>query len=77
VIAAVEQNFSGENSNSYQKVTCVAIGSPGFVMENFHKYLKETVEKKSSEFLKDFCSKVITAHCSSGFKHSLGELLSS
>jgi len=46
-------------------------------MENFSKYLKEIVEKKSNDFLRDFYSKTITAHCSSGFKHSLGELLSS
>ena len=77
IITAIEHNFSGENSNSYSKVTCVVVGSPGFVMENFYKYLKEAVEKKSSDFLKDFCSKTITAHCSSGFKHSLSELLSS
>ena len=77
MIAAIEQHFSGENSNSYSKVTCVVIGSPGFVMDNFYKYLKEAAEKKGSDFLKDFCSKVVTAHCSSGFKHSLSELLSS
>lgn len=58
-------------------MTCVVVGSPGFVMENFYNYLKEIVEKKSNDFLKDFFSKVITTHCSSGFKHSLGELLSS
>lgn len=51
------------------------VGSPGFTAENFYKYLKEVQEKANSLFLKDVFSKMIIAHCSSGFKHSLKEIL--
>lgn len=43
VIKLIEQNFSGENIAAYQKVNCVVVGSPGFVMENFYNHLKEIV----------------------------------
>ena len=61
----------------FAKVKCAVIGSPGFVRENFYNYLKEIVDKKQSSFIKDFLSITITEHCSSGFKHSLEELLKS
>lgn len=78
IIEAIIANFSGENSAVYGKVNCVVVGSPGFVCENFVAHLKDVLQKKSTDiFLKDFISKVITAHCSSGFQHSLKEILSS
>jgi len=77
VIQGLEKNFAGENSDQFARVSCVIIGSPGFVRENFYAYLKDVCEKKSSAFLKDVISKTILSHCSSGFKHSLTELMSS
>lgn len=56
----------------------MVVGSPGFVAENFLKHLQEIVQKNSTEqFLKDFQSKIIISHCSSGFQHSLKEILGS
>jgi protein pelota len=56
----------------------VVVGSPGFVCENFVAHLKDVLQKKSTDiFLKDLQSKMITAHCSSGYQHSLKEILSS
>ena len=78
LIEAVITNFTGENSPAYTRVGCVVIGSPGFVCENFVNYLKNMCQKKSNDvFLKDFVSKIVTSHCSSGYQHSLKEILSS
>lgn len=77
VIEQVIKNFTGENQAAYQKVSCVVVGSPGFVCENFVNHLKDVNQKKSDAFLKDFFSKIVTTHCSSGFQHSLKEILSS
>lgn len=54
VIESVVKNFSGENATAFAKVNCVVIGSPGFVCENFCVHLKDVVQKKATEFLKDF-----------------------
>ena len=52
------------------------VGSPGFVKENFYNYLKDVASKKENKFLKDVMNKLVLSHCSSGFKHSLKEILS-
>ena len=75
-VSAFEKAFTGDNQSHYDKVNCIILGSPGFVAENFSKYLKDAAEKKQSSFLKDVCCKTIVSHCSSGYKHSLGELMS-
>lgn len=76
VIATLEKLFTGENVGVFEKVNVVVIGSPGFVRENFYNHVKEVSEKRNSIFLKDVLSKTILSHCSSGFKHSLNELMS-
>lgn len=77
VISNLEGLFTGDNASNFERVKCVVVGSPGFVRENFFNYTKEVAEKKGSLFLKDCVSKMILSHCSSGFKHSLTELMSS
>lgn len=74
---ALEKQFTGENGYLFAKVKCCVIGSPGFVRENFYNYLKEISDKKQNSFIKDLLSMTIIEHCSTGFKHSLNELLSS
>lgn len=54
----------------------MVIGSPGFTRENFYNYIKAQAENKQSAFLKDIVQKSILSHCSTGFKHSLKEILS-
>ena len=75
VISALEQNFTGDNAQYFEKVSCVVVGSPGFTKENFYNYLKDIVTKKASKFVQDVFGLLVTAHCSSGFKHSLSEIL--
>ena len=55
---------------------CVVVGSPGFTRLNFFEYCKVESEKRKDGFLKDVVSKMVLAHCSSGFKHSLNEIMS-
>lgn len=71
VIAQLELHFSGDNYPLFQKVNCVAIGSPGFTRENFYSHLKELATKKQSSFLKELLAKIVLSHCSDGHKHSL------
>ena len=54
----------------------MVVGSPGFTRENFFNYMKGQAESKRSVFLKDIVSKTILSHCSTGYKHSLKEILS-
>ena len=54
----------------------MVVGSPGFTRENFFNYMQGQAEKKQSSFLKDLVAKTILCHCSTGFKHSLKEILS-
>ena len=42
----MEYLFTGENKEQYEKVQAVVIGSPGFVRENFLKYLNDIAMKK-------------------------------
>jgi protein pelota len=53
----------------------MVIGSPGSYKDHFLKYLVEVAEKKKSSTLKILISKAILVHCTSGFKHSLNEIL--
>jgi len=77
VVQALEKEFTGENAYLFAKVKCCVIGSPGFVRENFYNYLKEISDKKQNSFVKDLIGMTIIEHCSTGFKHSLNELLGS
>jgi len=52
------------------------VGSPGFVKDAFYQYLQKEAEKKQSTFLKTMLDRMIVAHTSSGFKHSMNEILS-
>ena len=61
----------------YEKITCCVIGSPGFVRDNFMKHMQAHAIKTNSDFLKSILTKIVLAPCSSGFKHSLNELMGS
>ena len=76
IIDALITNFAAEGGAVNQRISSLVVGSPGFTRENFFHYLRSQGEKKQSAFLKDITSKVIMCHCSTGFKHSLKEMLS-
>ena len=37
IVAKLELNFKGQDS--YSKVSCVVVGSPGFTRQNFHEHI--------------------------------------
>ena len=43
IIAKLETQFKGQDS--YSKVSCVVVGSPGFTRQNFSEHIKEVAEK--------------------------------
>jgi len=57
-------------------VKCTIIASPGFVRDQFFEYVMQEAVKTDNKTILENKSKFITAHASSGFKHSLkGKIL--
>ena len=78
IINALIKNFGVAEGSTLvnSRIGCVVFGSPGFTRDNFYNYLVEYADKKQSPFLQDIVAKAIRCHCSTGFKHSLKEMLS-
>lgn len=51
------------------------IASPGFVKDQFYRYLLEQATKSDNKLILDNKTKFVLCHASSGFKHSLKEIL--
>lgn len=60
---------------NFDIVKCVLIASPGFVKEQFHEYMFQQAVKSDIKVLIENKSKFMLIHASSGFKHSLKEVL--
>lgn len=60
---------------NFDVVKCVIIASPGFVKDQFFQYLNQQAFKNDIKILLEHKSKFILIHSSSGFKHSLREVL--
>lgn len=60
---------------SFDIVKCVLIASPGFVKDQFSEYMFQQALKLDYKILLDNKSKFVLVHSSSGFKHSLNEVL--
>jgi len=60
---------------NFDVVKCVLIASPGFVKDQFHEYMFQQAVKLDNKLLLDNKSKFVLVHSSSGFKHSLKEVL--
>lgn len=80
IVQALITHFSSSPSWSTMLKT-VIIASPGFTKDGFYQYLKASSENPQNpkggvgSFLKHCIEKCIVAHSSSGFKHSLQEVL--
>lgn len=62
----------------HKLASCVdsyVVGSPGFVKDEFFEFMKEEVKRQGDKLMQEVVSKMILAHCSSGFKQSLNEIL--
>ncbi|XP_075152876.1 pelota mRNA surveillance and ribosome rescue factor [Haematobia irritans] len=60
---------------NFEVVKCVLIASPGFVRDQFMEYMFQQAVKLDIKVLLDNKSKFMLVHSSSGFKHSLREVL--
>ncbi|KAF5279165.1 hypothetical protein FQR65_LT03411 [Abscondita terminalis] len=60
---------------NFDIVKCVLVASPGFVRDQFYEYMFQMAIKTDNKVLLDNKSKFMLVHSSSGFKHSLKEVL--
>ncbi|XP_055388176.1 protein pelota [Condylostylus longicornis] len=60
---------------NFDIVKCVLIASPGFVKDQFFDYMIEQATKLDNKIILENKSKFLLVHASSGFKHSLKEIL--
>lgn len=56
---------------NFDLIKVILIASPGFIRDQFHKYLFEEALKNDIKVLKENRNKFLLVHSSSGFKHSL------
>lgn len=60
---------------NFDVTRCVLLASPGFVKDQFFEYMMQWASKTDNKILIDNKSKFLLIHSSSGFKHSLKEVL--
>lgn len=61
---------------NFETIKCIVIASPGFVKDQFNEYLWQQATSKELKMLLDSRQKFLVAHSSTGFKHSIREVLS-
>lgn len=59
----------------FNVVRCAVIASPGFTKDQFHRYLLLEAERKHLRSVIENKSRIILVHTTSGYKHSLREVL--
>merc|ERR1712002_905527 len=70
IIQAVLRHFD------FDIIKCVLVASPGFVKDQFAEYMFGQAIKLEQKVITENKSKFLLVHSSSGFKHSLQEILS-
>lgn len=60
----------------FDVIKCIVIASPGFVKDQFVEYMWQQANKHEMKQLLDSRQKFLLAHSSTGFKHSIREVLS-
>lgn len=62
---------------NFENIKCVVIASPGFTKDDFKKYMDEQIDDnpKDNAVIKNNINKFLYTHSSSGYKHSLEEIL--
>ena len=60
---------------NFDVVKAIIVASPGFVREQFLDYMQQYAVKNDVKILMENKSKFVSVHASSGFKHSLKEVL--
>lgn len=60
---------------NFDVVKCILLASPGFTKDQFFEYMIQMAVKTDNKVLLENKSKFVLCHASSGFKHSLREVL--
>ncbi|KAL7680898.1 putative 50S ribosomal protein L30e [Plasmopara halstedii] len=60
----------------FKLVKCVILASPGFVKDNFYKFMLEHAVRHDDKIILENKQKFVLCHSSSGHKHALDEVLS-
>ena len=60
---------------NFDVVKAILVASPGFVRQQFFDYMYQQAVKLDQKLLFEHKGKFILVHSSSGFKHSLKEVL--
>lgn len=60
---------------NFDIVKCVLIASPGWIKDQFYEYMMAQAVKQDMKVLTENKAKFVLVHASSGFKHSLKEVL--
>lgn len=60
---------------NFEIVKCILIASPAFVKDAFYEYMIQEATKTDQKVILENKSKFMLVHASSGFKHSLKEVL--
>lgn len=60
---------------NFDIVKCLIVASPGFVKDQFFEWMVNNCQNNEGKILIEQKSKIILVHASSGFKHSLKEVL--
>jgi protein pelota len=58
----------------FTQIKCVVLASPGFVKDDFYKYLLQESVRRDDRVLIEHKSKFVLCHASSGHKHALEEV---
>lgn len=58
-----------------ETIKVLLIASPGYVKDEFFKYLNLTAERTDNQLLKDTKQKIVLCHASSGHKHAFQEVV--
>lgn len=59
----------------FKLVKCVLLASPGFVKEDFFKFMTEQAIRQDDKLILENKAKFVLCHASSGHKHALDEVL--
>ncbi|KAE9451178.1 hypothetical protein C3L33_16903, partial [Rhododendron williamsianum] len=59
----------------FKVVRCAVVASPGFTKDQFHRHLMLEAERKQLRTIIENKSRIILVHTTSGYKHSLREVL--
>ncbi|CAI9091427.1 OLC1v1026460C1 [Oldenlandia corymbosa var. corymbosa] len=59
----------------FKVVRCAVIASPGFTKDQFHRHLLLEAERKQLRAIIENKSRIVLVHTTSGYKHSLREVL--